>query len=161
MYFDPIDCYLYLVRSIPAWSRNAGKRLVKAPKVYWRDAGLLHALASLHHLEQVLGHPLCGHSWEGYCIEQIMTRHPKGTTFSHYRTHAGAEVDLVLENPSGETVALEIKRTLSPKLTPGFQESMKTLQATKGYYIIPQGEIFPLSESVTAISLSDYLARLP
>jgi predicted AAA+ superfamily ATPase len=90
-----------------------------------------------------------------------MTRHPKGTTFSHYRTHAGAEVDLVLENPSGETVALEIKRTLSPKLTPGFLESMKTLEATKGYYIIPQGETFPLSESVTAISLSDYLARLP
>ena len=152
---------LYLVRSIPAWSRNAGKRLVKAPKVYWRDAGLLHALAGLHDLEQVLGHPLCGHSWEGYCIEQIVTRLPKGTTASHYRTHAGAEVDLVLENPSGETVALEIKRTLSPKLTPGFLESMNTLQATKGYYIIPQGETFPLSESVTAISLSDYLARLP
>lgn len=152
---------LYLVRSIPAWSRNTGKRLVKAPKVYWRDAGLLHALAGLHNLEQVLGHPLCGHSWEGYCIEQIVTRLPKGATSSHYRTHAGAEVDLVLENPSGETVALEIKRTLSPKLTPGFLESMKTLQATKGYFIIPQGETFPLSESVTSISLSDYLARLP
>jgi predicted AAA+ superfamily ATPase len=147
------------VRSIPAWSRNAGKRLVKAPKVYWRDSGLLHALAGLLDLEQVLGHPLCGHSWEGYCIEQIVTRHPKGTTFSHYRTHAGAEVDIVLENPSGETHALEIKRTLSPKLAPGFVESMKTLQATKGYYIIPQGETFPLSESVTAIGLSNYLAR--
>ena len=89
-----------------------------------------------------------------------MTCLPKGTTFSHYRTHAGAEVDLVLENPLGETIALEIKRTLSPKLTPGFVESMKTLQAAKGYYIIPQGETFPLSESVTAISLADYLARL-
>jgi uncharacterized protein len=152
---------LYLVRSIPAWSSNAGKRLVKAPKVYWRDTGLLHALAGLHDLEQVLGHPLCGHSWEGYCIEQIVTRLAKGTTYSHYRTHAGAEVDLVLESPSGETLALEIKRTLSPKLTPGFLESMKTLKATKGYFIVPQGETFPLSESVTAISLSDYLARLP
>jgi len=152
---------LYLVRSIPAWSRNAGKRLVKAPKVYWRDSGLLHALAGLHHLEQVLGHPLCGHSWEGYCIEQIVTRLPTGTAPSHYRTHAGAEVDLVLENPSGETIALEIKRTLSPKLTPRFLENMKTLQATQGYYIIPHGDSYPLSESVTAISLSDYLARLP
>jgi predicted AAA+ superfamily ATPase len=150
---------LYLVRTIPAWSRNAGKRLVKAPKVYWRDTGLLHALAGLHHLEQVLGHPLCGHSWEGYCIEQIVTRLPKGTKVSHYRTHAGAEVDLVLEEPSGETLALEIKRTLSPKLTSGFVESMKTLQATQGYFIIPQGETFPLSESVTAISLSDFLSR--
>ena len=152
---------LYLVRSIPAWSRNAGKRLVKAPKVYWRDSGILHALAGLHDLEQVLGHPLCGHSWETYCIEQIVTRLPKGTTSSHYRTHAGAEVDLVLENSSGETVVLEMKRTLSPKLTPGFLESMKTLQATQGYFIISQGETFPLSESVTAISLADFLARLP
>lgn len=118
-------------------------------------------MAGFHDFEQVLGYPLCGHSWEGYCIEQIVTRLPKGNTASHYRTHAGTEVDLVLENPSGETVGLEIKRTLSPKLTPGFLESMKTLQATKGYFIIPQGETFPLSESVTAFSLSDYLARLP
>jgi uncharacterized protein len=152
---------LYLLRSIPAWSRNAGKRLVKAPKVYWRDAGLLHALAGLHDLEQVMGHPLCGHSWEGYCIEQIVTRLPRGTTFSHYRTHAGAEVDLVVEYPSGEIVALEIKRTLAPKLTAGLVTSMETLQATTGYFIIPQGETFPLSPSVTAISLSDYLAQMP
>ena len=152
---------LYLLRSIPAWSRNAGKRLVKAPKVYWRDAGLLHALAGLYDLEQVMGHPLCGHSWEGYCIEQIVTRLPRGTTFSHYRTHAGAEVDLVVEYPSGEIVALEIKRTLAPKLTAGFVTSMETLQATTGYFIIPQGETFPLSPSVTAISLSDYLAQMP
>ena len=150
---------LYLLRSIPAWNRNAGKRLVKAPKVYWRDAGLLHTLTGFQNLEQVLGHPLCGHSWEGYCIQQIVTRLPQGTTSSHYRTHAGAEVDLVLENPSGETAALEIRRTLAPKLTLGFVESIKTLQATKGYIIIPQGETFPLSESVTAINLSAYLAQ--
>jgi uncharacterized protein len=105
-----------------------------------------------------MGHPLCGHSWEGYCIEQILTRLPKTSIVSHYRTHAGAEVDLVLENPSGEMIALEIKRTLSPKLTPGFIESMKTLQASKGYYLIPQGETYPLSENVTAISLAEFLA---
>jgi predicted AAA+ superfamily ATPase len=150
---------LYLVRSLPAWSRNAGKRLVKASKVYWRDSGLLHSLSGLHDLEKVLGHPVCGHSWEGYCIEQMIPLLPKGTTFSHYRTHAGAEVDLVLEYPSGETVALEIKRTLSPRLTPGFVESMKTLQAAKGYYIMPKGETFPLSESVTATSLKNFLAQ--
>ena len=63
---------LYLVRSIPAWSRNAGKRLVKSPKVYWRDSGLLHSLAGIDDLEHLLGHPLCGHSWEGYCLEQII-----------------------------------------------------------------------------------------
>jgi uncharacterized protein len=151
---------LYFVRSPPAWSHNAGKRLVKAPKVYWRDTGLLHTLAGLHNLEQVLGHPLCGRSWEGYCIEQIVTRLPKSTIFSHYRTHTRAEVDLVLETPSGETIAIEIKRILSPKLTLGLLESMKTLQATKGFFIIPQGETFPLSETITAISLTNYPAQL-
>ena len=71
---------LYLVRSLPPWSRNAGKRLVKSAKVYWRDSGILHALAGLPTLEHVLGHPLCGASWEGYCIEQILNRLPKGAT---------------------------------------------------------------------------------
>jgi predicted AAA+ superfamily ATPase len=151
---------LYLVRSVPAWSRNAGKRLVKSPKVYWRDTGLLHTLAGLHDLEQVLGHPLCGHSWEGYCIEQIITLLPKGTAFSHYRTHAGAEIDLVLETSAGETIAIEIKRTLSPKLGPGFIESMKTLQASSGCFVIPEGDAFPLAESVTAMGLPQFLAKV-
>ena len=151
---------LYLVRSLPAWSRSAGKRLVKAPKVYWRDTGLLHSLADLRGIEQVLGHPLCGHSWEGYCIEQILALLPPATSCSHYRTQAGAEVDLVLESPSGEIHAIEIKRTLSPKLTPAFLESMKTLGATRGTFLIPEGESHPLSESVNATSLSGFLSAL-
>jgi predicted AAA+ superfamily ATPase len=152
---------LYLVRSIPAWSRNAGKRLVKSPKVYWRDSGLLHSLAGLPTLEQVLGHPLCGHSWEGYCLEQMLTRIPTSRHFSHYRTHAGAEVDLVLKTSGGESIAIEIKRTLSPKLSPGFVESMKTIQASRGVFIIPQGESFPLSDTVSAMSLPEFLSDLP
>lgn len=151
---------LYLVRSLPAWSRNAGKRLVKSPKLYWRDSGLLHGLAGLRNLEQVLGHPLCGHSWEGYCIEQILGLLPPGTRASHYRTQAGAEVDLVLEHADGEIHAIEIKRTLSPKLTPAFRESMTTLGATRGTYLTPAGETFPLSEQVTATSLTGFLRHL-
>ena len=150
---------LYLVRSIPAWSRNAGKRLVKAPKVYWRDSGLLHSLAGIDDLEHLLGHPLCGHSWEGYCLEQIMAIMPSGITFSHYRTQAGAEIDLVLETAAGEVIAIEIKRTLSPKLSPGFIESSKALQSTRGYFLTPRGASYPLSESVTALSLRDFLSQ--
>jgi predicted AAA+ superfamily ATPase len=148
---------LYLLRSLPAWSRNAGKRLVKSPKTYWRDSGLLHALAGLGDIEQVLGHPLCGHSWEGYCIEQILAALPPNVSASHYRTQAGAEVDLVLEYPDGEIHAIEIKRTLSPKLTPAFSESLRTLGATKATYLIPQGETFPLSKDVDAMSLPSFL----
>ncbi|MEX2578377.1 MAG: ATP-binding protein [Verrucomicrobiales bacterium] len=148
---------LYLVRSLPPWTRNAGKRLVKSAKVYWRDSGILHALGGLANLEQVLGHPLCGASWEGYCIEQIQGRLPKGATASHYRTHAGAEVDLVLELPDGEVVAVEIKRTLSPKVTPGLVESMETLGSKRGFIVIPEGNAYPLSKTVTAVGLQTFL----
>jgi predicted AAA+ superfamily ATPase len=148
---------LYLVRALPPWSRNAGKRLVKSPKIYWRDSGVLHALAGLHDLEQLLGHPLCGASWEGYCMEQLLTRLPKGTSFSYFRTHAGAEVDLVLEMPGGEIIAIEIKRTLSPKVTRGLVESMKTIGADRAVILIPRGEAYPLSDNVMATGLPDYL----
>jgi len=151
---------LYLVRSLPAWSRNAGKRLVKSAKVYWRDSGILHALAGLPTLDHVLGHPLCGASWEGYCIEQILNRLPKGTSASHYRTHAGAEVDLVIEQADGKIAAIEIKRTLSPKVTPGLIESMETLRADRGFIVIPEGASYPLSKAVTAIGLANVLQTL-
>jgi predicted AAA+ superfamily ATPase len=150
---------LYLVRSLPAWSQNVGKRLVKSPKVYWRDTGILHALAGLNDLEQVLGHPICGHSWEGYCIEQILARLPKTTYASHYRTHSGSELDLVLEDPGGTITAIEIKRTLSPKISRGFTEAMNTLKASRGFFIMPGGTAFPLSENVTALSLAEYLEK--
>lgn len=148
---------LYLVRSLPPWSRNAGKRLVKSAKVYWRDSGILHSLAGLRDLEQVLGHPLCGASWEGYCIEQILGLLPKDAVASHYRTHAGAEVDLVIERAGGEVLAVEIKRTLSPKVTPGLVESMATLGAGRGVILIPEGESYPLTQSVTACGLVRFL----
>lgn len=152
---------LYLVRSLPPWSRNAGKRLVKSAKVYWRDSGILHALAGLASREHVLGHPLCGASWEGYCIEQILNRLPtKGATASHYRTHAGAEVDLVIEEADGRISAIEIKRTLSPKVTPGLIESMETLRVDRGFIVIPKSASYPLSRTVTAIGLADLLQTI-
>jgi hypothetical protein len=109
---------------------------------------------------QVLGHPVCGASWEGYCIEQILDRLPRGWTASHYRTHAGAEVDLVIEDPGGNILAVEIKRTLSPKLTPGMIESMQTLRAERGVIVIPEGEAYPLSQQVEAIGLIPFLDGL-
>lgn len=151
---------LFILRRLPAWHRNVGKRLVKSPKTYLRDSGLLHSLLSLADLDAVLGHPICGHSWEGYCIEQILQRLPATTRASHYRTQAGAEIDLVLESGDGACTAVEIKRTLSPKPTPAFKESMATIDATKGYYITPTGDPYPLSGEIEAINLHDFLKRL-
>ena len=105
----------------------------------------------------MLGHPLCGASWEGYCIEQILGRLPKGATVSHYRTHAGAEVDLVIEQADGQILTVEIKRTLSPKVTPGLVESMETIGATQGYIVIPDGAPYPLSKTITAAGLQQFL----
>jgi len=150
---------LYLLRSLPPWQTNSGKRLIKTPKIFWRDSGILHALAGLHDREQLLGHPLCGPSWEGYCLEQIITSLPSGVVCSHYRTRAGAEIDLVVEFPNGDIVAVEIKRTLSPKLSRGLVESMETSQATHGRIIIPKGEPFPLSKSVKSMGLNELLGQ--
>jgi len=158
-YIDLLES-LYLLRSIPAYSTNAGKRLIKSPKTYWRDTGLLHALAGLEELERVLGHPLCGHSWEGYCIEQIIGQLPKNTNYFHYRTQSGAELDLVLQSPKGDITAIEIKRSLSPKISRGYTESFNTLNAERGYFIIPKGESFPLNKTTTAISLPAFLEQL-
>jgi uncharacterized protein len=85
----------------------------------------------------------------------------KGASCSHYRTHAGAEVDLVIEQADGEIVAVEIKRTLSPKLTSGLIESMKTLRADRGVIVIPEGEIYPLSKTVSAAGLLSFLLTVP
>ncbi|MFN6113073.1 MAG: ATP-binding protein [Bacteroidota bacterium] len=150
---------LYLIRKIPAWSTNVGKRLVKAAKFQWRDSGLVHALLGLGSLDQVTGHPICGHSWEGYCTEQILNALPKGVVASHYRTHAGAEVDLVLSFPDGRTHAIEIKRTLSPKITPSLLESIDTITADRASIIMPAGTSYALSSTIDAMSLHDVLRR--
>src|SRR5690606_11074807 len=99
---------------------NAGKRLVKSPKVYVRDAGLVHALLGIGDREALLSHPVAGGSWEGLVIESLIAAAPSGTEASFYRTSAGAEIDLVLTLPGREPWAIEIKRSLAPKLERGF-----------------------------------------
>ncbi len=150
---------LYLVRRLPAWSRNIGKRLVKSPKVMWRDSGILHTLLNIGTEDQLLGHPIVGHSWEAYCIEQILAQQPQSTVATFYRTHAGAEIDLVLEHADGRVQAIEIKRTLSPKLTKGLVEGMHTVGATEAIIIMPGGTPFPLAPAITARPLGGFLVN--
>ena len=112
-------CDLMLVRRLTAWSGNVGKRLVRAPKVYVRDSGLVHALLGLQSLDSVLSHPVAGASWEGFVIEQLINAAPHAQT-SFYRTSHGAEVDLLLEFRSGQTWVIEIKRSTAPTVSKGF-----------------------------------------
>ena len=151
---------LYMVRQLRPWAGNTSKRLVKAPKLYVRDAGLAHRLANLTDMETLLGHPLCGASWEGFALESILTLLPSSWQATYYRTSAQAEIDLVLEGPRSHVLALEIKRTLSPSVGKGFQLGCREIGATQRFYVIPKGSRYPLGHDTDAIALPDLIAWL-
>jgi len=152
---------LFMVRQLEPWSGNSTKRLVKAPKVYLRDSGLLHQLANVPDLDTLLGHPLCGPSWEGFVLENTLAHVPSSWRASYFRTSAQAEIDLVLEGPKQQVFAIEIKRSLSPTLTKGFHHGFDDVGATQGFIVMPEGERFPLRDDVEAISLREWIEELP
>jgi predicted AAA+ superfamily ATPase len=147
-------CDLLLLRRLQPWHVNAGKRLVKAPKVYVRDSGLLHALLDIGTLDALLSHMVVGVSWEGFCIETLLACAPPGVTGYFYRTSAGAEVDLVLAWPGGDVWAVEIKRSLSPKVERGFHSACLDLKPTRKWVVYPGSEAFPLGADIQAMPLS-------
>jgi predicted AAA+ superfamily ATPase len=129
-------CDLMLVRRLPAWSGNVGKRLVRAPKVYVRDSGLVHALLGLRDLGSVLAHPIAGASWEGMVLEQLLAAAPQAQA-SFYRTSHGAEADLVLSWPSGDTCVVEIKRSRAPTVSRGFHQAALDVNAQHKLLVAP------------------------
>ncbi|WP_215353382.1 ATP-binding protein [Sphingopyxis soli] len=139
---------LLLVRRLEPWHSNAGKRLVKSPRIYVRDSGLVHTLLGLSSYEDILGHPIAGASWEGFVIETLTAAAPEGTKANFYRTAAGAEIDLLLTLPGGELWAIEIKRSLQPKLERGFHHACDDLSPAKRLLIYPGRERYPLADGV-------------
>lgn len=117
---------LLFVRRLEPWHSNAGKRLVKSPRVYVRDSGITHTLLGLATLEQVLGHPVAGASWEGFVIETLSAAAPYASHLSFYRTAAGAEIDLLITPPGARPSAIEIKRSLAPKVGKGFLPCLRS-----------------------------------
>jgi len=151
---------LMLVRRLPPWHRNVGKRLVKSPKVYVRDSGLVHALLGLGTLESLLAHPVVGGSWEGFCLESLIAAAPPGAEAAFYRTAAGAELDLVLTLPGGAVWAIEIKRTTTPKVSRGFHIGAEDIGATRRLLIYAGTQEVPLAEGLRALPLASALALL-
>jgi predicted AAA+ superfamily ATPase len=151
---------LYMVRQLPPWSGNSRKRLVKTPKVYVRDSGLMHRLVNIPDVETLLGHPLCGASWEGFVMSNLLTHLPDTWAASYYRTSAQAEIDLVLEGPRRRLLAIEIKRTLTPKASKGFQLGCEDIKATERYYVIPAGARYPLGYETEAVALDDFIQMM-
>ena len=144
---------LQLVRLLPPWHCNVGKRLVKTPKTYVRDSGLVHALLELQDLHDVLGHPVAGGSWEGYVIENLLSAGPARAVPGFYRTSGGAEVDLVLELPGGERWAIEIKRGHRSNPSRGFYEACRDLKPARKFVVYAGADRFPLGAGVEAIGL--------
>jgi predicted AAA+ superfamily ATPase len=151
---------LLLVRRLQPWSKNAGKRLVRSPKVYVRDSGLVHALLGLRDLDAVLGHPVTGGSWEGFVIENLLAAAPSGTSACFYRTAVGAEIDLVLDLPPKERWAIEIKRSSAPVLSKGFYLGCGDIKATRRMVVHAGEDTFGLGDGVEAVSLPGALAAL-
>lgn len=147
---------LYMLRQLVPWSGNTKKRLVKSPKIYIRDTGLLHRLLNIAEFEELLGNPVLGHSWEGFVIENICTQLTDRWQTSYYCSTAQAEIDLILEH-SNETWALIIKRSVVLKLSKGFHTACEDINATKKWVVYGGKERFPLGENTEAIGLVEFL----
>lgn len=152
---------LLLVRRLQPWATNAKKRLVRTPKVYVRDSGLLHALLDIRDQEALLGHPVVGASWEGMLIENILDALPATVRPTFYRSAAGAEIDLVIEFSGKERWAVEIKRSLSnPGPSKGFYIGCEDVKATRQFVLYPGTERFKLDPKTEVMPLQTFLMDL-
>jgi len=151
---------LMLVRRLQPWHENAGKRVVKSPKVFVRDSGLVHALLGLGSLESVLGHPVVGGSWEGFAIETLIAAAPIGTEHFFYRTAAGAELDLVLRLPGNAIWAIEIKRTTTPKVSRGFHLSVDDIKADRKILVYAGEREVPAGDGLRTMPLATAVEQL-
>jgi predicted AAA+ superfamily ATPase len=144
---------LMLLRRLQPWHSNVGKRLVKSPKVYVRDSGLVHALLGIGTHDALLSHPVVGNSWEGFALETLLNAAPLNTSSGFYRTSNGAEVDLLLDMPGHGLWAIEIKRGADSKPRRGFYSACEDLQPAKRWLLYPGSETYPVGDGVQVIGL--------
>lgn len=153
-------CDLLLIRRLPPFHANIGKRLVKSPKVYVRDSGLVHALLGTETLEQLAGHPVVGRSWEGFVLESLLSVLPWRSSAFFYRTSGGAEMDLVLEHNDGSLWAIEVKRSLSAKVERGFHSAYDDIKPERAFLVHAGEDRYPVSANLEAISLLQLMEEL-
>lgn len=148
---------LFIVRKLKPYYPNIKKRIIKSPKVYIRDSGILHSLLNIEHMNDLLGHPVFGSSWEGYCIENIVTQFQDWQIY-YYRTSSGNEIDLLLEKGS-KKLAIEIKASTAPKFTKGIYQALNDLGIEKLWVIAPTDDSYPLNERIQISSLNNFLQK--
>lgn len=156
-YLDILE-QTYMVRVLPPLEANLKKRLIKSPKVYIRDSGILHALLEIENMEDLMGHPVFGSSWEGWCIEQIVSAMPGWRPY-FYRTSSGEEIDLILERKQ-KRLAFEFKASLSPHVSKGFAGTLKDIQPVKTWIVTPVKEPYPIPQGATVTNPATILEEL-
>ncbi|TXE06679.1 ATP-binding protein [Algoriphagus aquimarinus] len=158
-YLDILQDF-FMVRQVHPWSGNTKKRLVKTPKVYIRDTGLLHSLLNVSSFDQLLGHPAVGASWEGFVMENILNQLPADWTASYYRSSNQAEIDLVLEFGTNEVWGIEIKKSSAPTIKSGFHRACEDIGATKKYVVYSGADRFPMRGDIEAVGLIEFLGMI-
>jgi uncharacterized protein len=148
----------YAIRQLPAWYENLGKRTVKSHKIYLRDSGLLHALLDLSTFDQLESHPKLGSSWEGFCIEQILSITGSSNAY-FWATHAGAELDLFLLH-NGKRIGVEIKYSDGPSTTRSMRQALEDLSLDHLYVVYPGKDDYPLDKNITVTSLPSILSKI-
>ncbi|PIQ55588.1 MAG: ATPase [Comamonadaceae bacterium CG12_big_fil_rev_8_21_14_0_65_59_15] len=153
---------LMLLRKLPPWHSNLGKRLVKSPKLYVRDSGLLHALLGLTTHDALLAHPVVGNSWEGFVIETLLNAAPREAQCGFYRSSNGAEIDLLIHSPGVGLMAIEVKKSNHAKPCRGFYSACEDLQPAHRYLVHSgaDGEAYPIGDGVMAVGLRGLAQRL-
>ncbi|MBI2416092.1 MAG: ATP-binding protein [Candidatus Kerfeldbacteria bacterium] len=151
-----VDLFIdtFLVRQLQPYHVNLKKRLIKTPKLYFRDSGIIHTLLNIQTLDQLHNHPAVGALWEGFAIEQLLNILPSTWQYYFYRTHTGVEVDLLLISPTHQHILVEIKYTLSPTLSRGFWEAYQDLYCHKAYILYPGTEHYNLAKHVTVLPIA-------
>jgi predicted AAA+ superfamily ATPase len=151
---------LLLARRLQPFHANTGKRLVKAPKVYVRDSGIVHALLGIQNYNGLAGHPVVGASWEGFVIENLLAAAPARTAASFYRSSAGAEIDLVLDVPARGRWAIEIKRGVAARPAKGFYLACDDIKPDRRFVVYAGETRYPVSKDVEAIGVRELAAEL-
>ena len=148
----------FIIRSLPPFEKNIKKRLVKSPKIFVRDSGLLHRLLQVDDFNSLMGNPVFGSSWEGFVIENIISS-LRDCKFSFYRSATGDELDLLIERGS-RTIAVECKASSAPQVTKGFWRAIETTKPDKTYIVSPVSASYPFKNDVEVCGLSDFLKKV-
>ena len=151
---------LLLIRRLQPYHANIGKRLVKSPKIYIRDSGFVHTLLGIESLEQLVGHPVVGMSWEGFVLENLLSVRPWRSPAFFYKTSGGAEIDLLIEHKDKTLWAIEIKRSLSPKIEKGFYQSCADLNPDRRFIVYAGEDRYPISDKIEVIGLHEMAQEL-